>query len=292
MRSRLELTSLLAAAQLCTALPVFGSASDPSFVSERPFVICENQRYALCADASCFLYNGVAYCRCTVLRGDSISLQLSYASPAGERNVCDVNRQGKRNGYLISTFSLPNNVRKGGPAAVYTCPGSVNAGSGVLAPVAYGQCDGGICFTSSSGQRFPGFDARLRSREVMCSCPISTEATPGSSDSLGYQIFGPYHPDAPIGSRCDASGCAACSVPNPSANGTIIPVGAPTGSGDFLTLLLDGPPLPDLNQCLCTCTQAAGGSGSISCAVADDLSSKLPVSFRGNWNTRADPSRE
>lgn len=273
MRSRLELTSLLAAAQLCTALSVFGSAPDPSFVSERPFVICENQRYALCAGANCFLYNGVAYCRCTVLRGDSISLQLSYASPAGERNVCDVNRQGKRNGYLISTFSLPNNVRKGGPAAVYTCPGSVNAGSGVLAPVAYGQCDGGICFTSSSGQRFPGFDARLRSREVMCSCPISTEATPGSSDSLGYQIFGPYHPDAPIGSRCDASGCAACSVPNPSANGTIIPVGAPTGSGDFLTLLLDGPPLPDLNQCLCTCTQAAGGSGSISCAVAGDFSS-------------------
>ena len=273
VRSLLEGTSFLGAVQLCIAISVCGSAPDPSFAAERPFVICENQRYALCADASCFVYDGVAYCRCTVLRGDSISLQLGYASSAGERNVCGLDRQGKRNGYLVSTFSLPNNVRKGGPAAVYTCPGSANAGSGVAAPVAYGQCDGGICFTSSRAQRFPGFEARLRPREVMCSCPISTGATAGSSDGLGYQIFGPYHPDASIGSRCDASGCAACSVPNPSANGTTIPVGAPTGSAEFLTLRLDGAPLPELNQCLCACTQATAGSGSISCTVASDLGS-------------------
>ena len=36
-----------------------------------------------------------------------------------------------------------------------------------------------------------------------------TGATPGSSDSFGCQLFGPYHPEAPIGSRCDASAVGA-----------------------------------------------------------------------------------
>jgi hypothetical protein len=33
-----------------------------------------------------------------------------------------------------------------------------NARGGVLAPGAYGQCDGGICFKSTTGKRFPGFN--------------------------------------------------------------------------------------------------------------------------------------
>jgi hypothetical protein len=171
---------------------------------------------------------------------------------------------------MVSTFSLPNNVNKGGRAAVYTCPGSSNAGSGVKAPVAYGQCDGGICFTSTRDHRFPGFHHRLRRDEVICSCPISTDATQGSTDSAGYQIFGPYDSDAPEGSRCNTNACAACIVPNPTANGTIVPVGAPTGAGEFLALKLDGPPPPDLNQCLCTCSQSSGSNGNVSCTVGAD----------------------
>jgi hypothetical protein len=237
--------------------------------AEPPFVICQNQQYALCAEASCFVYNGLAYCECDIMKGDSISLQLSYSGPAGEQNVCDVNALGKTNGYMVSTFSLPDNVRKGGSAAVYTCPGSADVGNGVSAPVAYAQCDGGICFKSTKAQRFPGFAQQLQADQIICSCPISTGATPGSSDSFGYQVFGPYHPGAPRGSRCDASACAACSVPNPTANGAALPVGAPTGSGKFLALRLDGPPVPDLNECLCACT--AGLSGSISCTVGDDI---------------------
>jgi hypothetical protein len=159
-------------------------------------------------------------------------------------------------------------VRKGGPAAVYTCPGSDDSGNGVIAPVAYGQCDGGICFKSTKGQRFPGFPGQLSADEIICSCPISTNATQGSSDPLGYQIFGVYHPNAQIGSRCDASACAVCSVPNPSANGSVLPVGAPTGSPSFLALRLDGPPVPDFNQCLCTCTQAR--DSSVTCTVGSD----------------------
>src|SRR2546430_12541031 len=247
MRSFLKATAVLLAAQLLGVVPAFASSADSALTPEPPVVVCQNQRYALCAEASCFVYDGVAYCKCDVMRGDSISLQLSYFSAGGEQNVCDVNAQGQReNSYMVSTFSLPDNVKKGGPAAIYTCPGPLNAGSGVSAPVAYGQCDGGICFTSSRARRFPGFFDRLRHDEVICSCPISTDATPGSADSAGYQIFGPYHPDAPEGSRCDASACAECSVANPTTNGSTLKVGAPTGSGEFLGLRLHGPSCPDL----------------------------------------------
>jgi hypothetical protein len=137
MRWLLRIIPVLAAIQAFTALSAFGFHLDPLPNPEPLFVICENQQYALCAEASCFVYNGVAYCKCDILKGDSISLQLSFSSPIGERNVCDVNRQGRVNGYVVSTFSLPENAKKGGSGAVYTCPGSANAGSGVSAPVAY-----------------------------------------------------------------------------------------------------------------------------------------------------------
>jgi hypothetical protein len=270
MRWFLKATYIVATIQLLAAVPACGSHLNSSPAPKTPFVICDNQQYALCAAASCFVYDGLAYCKCDILKGDSISLQLNYSSPAGEQNVCDVNRQGATNGYMVSTFSLPEDVKKGGSAAIYTCPGSADAGRGVIAPVAYGQCDGGICFKSSTGQRFPGFPDRIPDDQIICSCPISTGATPGSSDSLGYQVFGQYHPNAPKGSRCDANACAPCSVSNPTANGATLPVGAATGTGKFLTLKLNGPPLPDLNECLCTCTQAPGPNGGISCTVADD----------------------
>jgi hypothetical protein len=271
MRRSLAATALAIAVQLLVIAPLLAHAADSPLAAEPPFVICQNQRYSLCAEASCFVYDSVAYCKCDIMRGDSISLQLSYTGPNGEQNICDVNRQGKHNRYMVSTFSVPSNVLKGGTAAVYTCPGSNNAGSGVNAPVAYGQCDGGICSTGSRGQRFPGFSGKLKHNEDICSCPVSTDATPGSSDSDGYQIFGPYDPNAAPGNRCDPSACAACSVPNPTANGAMIPVGAPTGTGDFLALKLDGPPLPDFNQCLCTCTQAPVPGGSITCTVGSDI---------------------
>jgi hypothetical protein len=290
----LGLMSTIATVQLITAVAAFGFHQDPPLAPEPPFVVCHDQTYALCAEASCFVYNGVAYCKCDVLKGDSISLQLDFSSPIGERNVCSVNEQGKTNGYMVSTFSFPSNIEKGGRAAVYTCPGPTNARSGVAAPVAYGQCDGGICFTSTTGQRFPGFDRRLQQGEIICwgnvcyesttwqivpgpdgslqqdeiicSCPISTGA-PGSTNpaGLGYQVFGAYHPEAPKESRCDANACAACSVP--VANGSTIPVGAPTGSAAFLTVRLDGPPLPKINECLCTCTLE---NGNTTCTVVED----------------------
>ena len=259
----LGLTSTIATVQLITSVAAFGFQNDPA-LDPTPFVVCEDQKYALCAEASCFVFDGVAYCKCDVLKGDSISLQDDFSSPTGERNVCSVNQQGKTNGYMVSTFSFPTNVEKGSRAAVYTCPGTNNAGTGVPAPVAYGQCDGGICFKSTTGQRFPGFDRRLEEDEIICSCPISTGGT-GSEDAFGYQIFGPYHPRAIEGKKCDASACAACSVPNPTANGSTISVGAPTGTARFLTQELDGS-VPELNECLCKCTEE---NGNTTCTTAN-----------------------
>ena len=167
---------------------------------EPPFAICD-EPYALCAAASCFVYNEVAYCECDIERGDSISLQLDYTTAAGTtQNVCDVDRDGRFNGYMVSTFSLPTDAEKGGRGAVYTCPGSSNARGGVAAPVAYGQCDGALCFTSTVGRRFPAShpgsgatrsSAPARSRPprhpaaratsaIRCSAPTRRTPLPGS----------------------------------------------------------------------------------------------------------------
>jgi hypothetical protein len=67
--------------------------------------------------------------------------------------------------------------------ALYSCPGATSDG-------AYAQCDGGLCFTSTEGGSFPGFDKPLKKGEIVCSCPI-TVANP-STAKIGYQIAGPY----------------------------------------------------------------------------------------------------
>src|SRR5262249_49182016 len=150
---------LVAAMSVVVAVQAFAPTPSVAFhldtATPEPFVVCQDQRYALCAAASCFVYNDVAYCQCDIEKGDSISLQLSFSTPTGEENVCDVNAQGKTNGFMVSTFSLPPAVLKGGREAVYTCPGTANQGSGVPAPVNYGQCDGGIGFTSTTSKTFP-----------------------------------------------------------------------------------------------------------------------------------------
>ena len=145
------------------------------FGQQQP-LICKNQTYALCAGARCFVYNNVAYCTCNVLNGDSVSQPLTYDNS----NVCSVNAEGVNNGYMVSTFSLPTSiVAPSGNQALYTCPRTSIA--------AYAKCDGGICFTSTTGNSFPGSNTPLGNNQIVCSCPI-TRANP----ILGLQIIGPY----------------------------------------------------------------------------------------------------
>jgi hypothetical protein len=193
------------------------------------FKICNGQTYALCAVASCFVFDQVAYCKCDVKFGNSISAPFSFDN--GE-DVCTVNAKGADNGYMVSTFSLPDEVVSGGPLALYTCPRRTSDG-------AFAQCDGGICFTSTEGQTFPGFDEPLEQNQIICSCPI-TVANP-STAKLGYQIAGPF--------PCEKSFFQNCKSTTTNTNtGTTIPVGAPTGVARLFTRLLNGS-VPPLNEC-------------------------------------------
>jgi hypothetical protein len=194
------------------------------------FQICKDQTYALCATARCFVFNEVAYCKCDVEHGDSISLPFRYDTG---KNVCDANAEGADNGYMISTYSLPPSVvALDGDQALYTCPGSAADG-------AYAQCDGGYCFKSTQGQRFPGFDEPLKADEIICSCPI-TVADPETAKT-GYQIAGPY--------PCQRSFFKNCrNPPAGGKTGDTIYVGAPSGTAVLLTRLLDGS-VPPLHRC-------------------------------------------
>ena len=80
------------------------------------FKICKDQTYALCAAARCNVFNGVAYCQCEVKHGDSIS--LPFPTGKGE-DVCSVNAAGTNNKYMVSTYSLPEQIAspKGGGGA-------------------------------------------------------------------------------------------------------------------------------------------------------------------------------
>lgn len=212
------------------ALLVFGLAGSASVRAEpEPYAICSKQIYALCAAASAFVYDGVSYAKCVIKWGDSISAPpLSFTTRNGQTaDICDVNALGVRNGYMMSTFSLPQQVKVGGNKALYTCP-SGSTGS-------YAQCDGGTCFDSTRGQFFPGV-GRLTNDEIMCSCPITKTST--STAPFGFQFVGPF--------PCDNKAFKYCN--QNAKNGDIIPVGSPPGAGRLLTQELYGRTYA-LNQC-------------------------------------------
>jgi hypothetical protein len=224
-RSLPALATLGMALALIAASPTTGDNAAPKF-----FKICKGQTYALCAVASCFVFNDLAYCKCDVKSGDSISLPFQFGQG---QDVCSVNAEGADNGYMVSTFSLPESViAPGGDKALYTCPARTSDG-------AYAQCDGGICFTSTEGKSFPGFDKPLDRNQIVCSCPI-TVADPAKA-KVGYQIAGPF--------PCEPSFYANCkSAAANKHTGSSIYVGAPTGTARFLTRQLNGN-VPLLNQC-------------------------------------------
>jgi hypothetical protein len=206
------------------------SATDLLTTAPQYFNICTGQTYALCAVSSCFVLNGLSYCKCDVKSGDSISLPFDYDR---NKNVCTVNAEGKKNGYMVSTFSLPQSVvAPTGDQALYDCPAATANG-------AYAQCDGGVCFTSSQGQSFPGSVKPLAKNEVVCSCPI-TVANPATA-MTGYQIAGPYPCRQSFFRNCNKA------VAN-TKTGARIYVGAPTGVARALTRELYGY-VPPLHEC-------------------------------------------
>jgi hypothetical protein len=204
-----------------------GGGADPlaGLFSRNKPVICRDQTYALCAGASCFVFNDVAYCTCDVLKGDSISAPFNYDSS----NVCSVNAEGVNNGYMVSTFSLPESlVAPSGNQALYACPRSSLA--------AYAKCDGGICFTSSTGRSFPGSNTPLGDNQIMCSCPIER-----ANPIQGLEIIGPYPCEESFFQNCDRT------VANKDTGSTLYD-GTSIGSTEIGTRLLYGS-VPPLNTC-------------------------------------------
>ena len=194
------------------------------------FKVCKDQTYALCAAASCNVFDGVAYCQCDVKHGDSISLPFTMGA---EEDVCSINAAGADNKYMVSTYSLPASIASPqGDRAVYTCQGEEATG-------AYAQCDGGLCFRSTEETTFPGFNKPVPKGQIVCSCPI-TQAPSGKSQS--FQILGPY--------PCDKSFFKYCkSATANSDTGSTIYVGAPVGTAAALSALLSGKAPPSFNEC-------------------------------------------
>ena len=188
-------------------------------------VICRDQTYALCAGASCFVFNDVAYCTCNVLKGDSISAPFNYDSS----NICSVNAEGVNNGYMASTFSLPDELKApSGNQALYICPRTSLA--------AYAKCDGAICFTSTTGGTFPGSDTPLGDDQIVCSCPVER-----ANPVQGLEIIGPYPCQESFFRYCDPA------VAN-GDNGSTLYDGTSIGSTVTGTRLLYGS-VPPLNTC-------------------------------------------
>jgi hypothetical protein len=197
-------------------------------VAKSEMKVCKNQTYALCAAARCNVYDGVAYCQCDVKTGNSISLTFNM----GKRDVCSVNAAGANNRYMVSTYSLPNEVvAPHGNKAIYNCPGGLSEG-------AYAQCDGGLCFTSTENTSFPGLGTVPKGK-IVCSCPVTTAG--GTSRIVGHGILGPY--------PCQQSYFRYCRSDTANANtGSTIYVGAPPGMVQNLAKALNGH-VPTVNQC-------------------------------------------
>src|SRR5437764_12709851 len=109
-----------AASALCLVLLVALTNVHSARAAGDVFKICKNQIYALCAAAHCFVLNDVAYCKCDAELGDSISLAFSF----DDQDVCTVNAEGRKSGYMLSTLSLPPSmIKPTGNMAMYTCHG-------------------------------------------------------------------------------------------------------------------------------------------------------------------------
>ena len=127
------------------------------------FKICKDQTYALCPVASCLVFKGIAYCKCEIESGDSISLPFRFGKG---QDVCTVNAQGAANGYMVSTLSLAEEVTAPtGDMAIYTCPARRSDG-------AYAQCDG------ASASRAPRAG---RSRASTSPCRRTRSSAPARS---------------------------------------------------------------------------------------------------------------
>src|SRR5262249_54369192 len=138
-------------------------------------VILKDQPYALCAGAVSTNFNEITYANCASLSGDSISAPQHFPSAPGDPNPGDIatvnQRPPKTGGYIVSAYSPPAGATTAsGDLAVYECE---RGGT-------YAQCDGGLCFTSTSKPNSKSNSplwGDVSKDQIICSCPIIESAT-------------------------------------------------------------------------------------------------------------------
>jgi len=234
--------------------------SEPGFdgieTENSVFKICpespnEPDTYALCFTAHCRTLDGVAYCKCDLKNGESISLPFRYRGDGQEKDVCDIFLASVNNGFTVSTYSPPRQMQKdydplkemlGPPMALYDCPGASGFSGDYSA-----QCDGGLCFNSTSGTVFPGLGS-IGDDQIVCSCPPIPNIP-----YIGFQIAGPWlcDPGDPnVGGYCCDTAYQEkfCNVDQVRLTGTELVVSAPTGVASFLAEKLTGE-FPRFNKC-------------------------------------------
>ena len=217
--------SLLATAILVFIILLPGAAVSQQVVTcpgiPGQWVILKNQPYALCAGAQAVNFNEITYANCARLRGNSISLQQNFPSAPGNDdnpgNIATVNEGApNRGGYIVSTYSPPAGAANpNGNLAVYSCD---RGGSSA-------QCDGGLCFTSTTGKN-PPLWGPVSNSQIVCSCPIRTTAVP-------FSVIGPK--------PCPATAAeydAVCGANGSQANkGATIFIGDPIPNPDSWEIL-------------------------------------------------------
>lgn len=188
------------------------------------------QPYALCAGAETVNFDEITYAKCKLKFGNSLSAGQNYPFPADhplfnaiprEGNIATVNkgRPGLK-GYVVSTYSPPAGAispRK--ELALYTC----NSGG------SYAQCDGGLCFGSTTGKT-SSLWGKVGKGEIICSCPVVTTDT-------SFQVFGPGQ--CPTTQEAFDRVCAKNATAK--NNGAILYIGSPTTGPETFAACLGQP---------------------------------------------------
>jgi hypothetical protein len=188
------------------------------------YVILKNQPYALCAGAQSVNFNAITYAKCSILFGNSLSIPQNF--PNG--NISDVNEGAPRSGgYIVSTYSPPAGAIAGAGSnlAVYTCERGNTA-----------QCDGGICFTSTTG-RSSKLWGSVSSNQIICSCPVLSLPIP-------FEVMGPFPCPSTALEFDQVCGLTGSAI----NNGATIYIGGPSGGFVKGAACLTGTS-PNFNTC-------------------------------------------
>jgi hypothetical protein len=222
------------AASFALAIILLPEAAVPQEVTTCPglpgkYVILKDQPYALCAGAPSVNFNAITYAKCSKLTGDSLSIPQNFPFPSvrPKGNISTVNEGApEAGGYIVSTYSPPAGaIGSSGNLAVYTCEAGTAA-----------QCDGGICFTSTTGKSSKLW-GQVENNQIICSCPVLTTPIP-------FEVMGPF-PCPRTAVEFDRVCGANVSAIN---NGAIIYIGGPAGGFVKGAACLTGTS-PNFNTC-------------------------------------------